>query len=150
MSNFVSIIIPCRNEEKFIAKCLDSILTQDYPQDKVEILIAEGMSTDKTREILSDYIKKYRAISFIDNLKKNIPAGLNLLVRQAKGDILIRIDAHNKYPKNYVSECVKALIEHHADNVGGLWISLPRIKYFDSPGYCYFNNINIRSRICFV
>ena len=64
---FVSIIIPCRNEEKYIAKCLDSILSQDYPKDKLEVLVVDGMSEDKTKEIVKDYSKKYPYIKLLEN-----------------------------------------------------------------------------------
>ncbi len=62
----VSIIIPCRNEEKFIGKCLDSIVANDYPKDKLEVLVSDGMSEDRTREIVKSYSEKYPFISLIE------------------------------------------------------------------------------------
>ena len=67
---FVSIIIPCRNEEKFIGQCLDSVLGQDYPREKTEILVVDGMSEDKTKEIVIEYTKQYSFIKVLDNYKK--------------------------------------------------------------------------------
>jgi glycosyltransferase involved in cell wall biosynthesis len=122
---FISIIIPCRNEEKFIAKCLDSILAQDYPHDYIEILIADGMSTDNTRKILQEYAARVSQIRWFENPKKIVPTGLNILIRESKGEIIIRMDAHNEYPIDYVSKCVKYLLEYQVDNVGGLWITRP-------------------------
>ena len=66
----VSIIIPCRNEKKFIGQCLDSLINQDYPQDKLEILIIDGASTDKTKNIVSSYLQKYKFIKLFENPKK--------------------------------------------------------------------------------
>ncbi|MFH0855449.1 MAG: glycosyltransferase [Candidatus Omnitrophota bacterium] len=121
----VSIIIPCRNEEKFIGKCLNSVLTQDYPQNQMEILVADGRSIDGTRKILDNYVLKFPLVRWLDNPKMIVPSGLNILIRQAKGEIIIRMDAHNKYPKDYISKCVKYLNEYRVDNVGGIWITLP-------------------------
>ncbi|MBE7447189.1 MAG: glycosyltransferase [Planctomycetia bacterium] len=66
----VSIIIPCRNEEKFISKCLDSIIAQDYPKDRIEVLVVDGKSNDKTRNVLKDYTDKYSFIKTLDNPKR--------------------------------------------------------------------------------
>jgi glycosyltransferase involved in cell wall biosynthesis len=126
MPKFVSIIIPCRNEEKFVGKCLDSVLAHDYPSDQMEVLIADGMSTDNTRKILEGYTQRFPQVRWFDNPKKIVPTGLNILIRQAEGEIIVRLDAHNEYPKDYISKCVHALIEYKADNVGGLWITRPR------------------------
>ena len=122
---FISIIIPCRNEEKFIGKCLDSILMQDYPHSSLEILVADGMSTDKTRDILMDYSSKYSFIRWVENPKKLASAALNIMIPQVNGEVIIRMDAHNEYAKDYISKCVRYLYEYQADNVGGVWITLP-------------------------
>lgn len=121
----VSIIIPTRNEEKYIAKCLQSILENDYPKNKIEILIVDGMSEDGTRDILNKYIRKYPFIKLVNNPKKIVPNALNIGINKAKGEIIMRIDAHNTYEKKYISKCVKYLEEHNVDNVGGVWITLP-------------------------
>ncbi len=109
----VSILIPCRNEEKFIAECLESVLAQDY-SDK-EILLVDGMSTDKTREIAG----KYKEVKILNNEKKITSSALNIGIKNAAGEIIIRMDAHAKYEKNYVSKCVYYLNKYKADNVGG-------------------------------
>ena len=70
----VSVIVPCRNEEKFISKCLDSIISQDFPKDELEVLVMDGMSEDKTREILTKYQKEYSFIKILDNPKKITPS----------------------------------------------------------------------------
>jgi len=124
----VSVIIPCRNEEKFISRCLDSIVTNDYPKEKLEVLIIDGMSDDKTREIIDGYIKQYSYIKLLDNHKKFTPFALNIGVKESKGEIIIRMDAHSTYKKDYISTCIKYLNEYDADNIGGIWKIIPREK----------------------
>ncbi|MCK4781649.1 glycosyltransferase family 2 protein [Candidatus Parcubacteria bacterium] len=121
MNNTISVIIPCRNEEKFIGQCLDSIITQDYPTKNLEILVIDGMSQDRTREI----IEKFK-IQIIDNPKKIIPCALNIGIKQARGEIIIRMDTNAIYAKNYISKCVSCLQKYKADNVGGVIKTLPK------------------------
>jgi glycosyltransferase involved in cell wall biosynthesis len=115
----VSIIIPCRNEEKFIATCLDSIIANDYAKDKLEVLVVDGMSEDGVRDIIRQYTKQYPFIRLLDNPKKITPCALNIGIKNASGEIIMRMDAHNTYDKEYVSKCIKYLKERNADNVGG-------------------------------
>lgn len=122
---FVSIIIPCRNERNFINACLDSIIAQDYSKEKIEVFVVDGMSDDGTKEIVKEYIDRYQFINILDNSKKIVPTALNIGIQNARGDIIIRIDAHNIYEKDYVSKCVKYLQEYDVDNVGGIWVTLP-------------------------
>jgi len=121
----VSVIIPCRNEERFISKCLDSIIINDYPQERLEVLVVDGMSEDKTREIVRKYSEKYSFLKLIENQKKIIPAAMNIGIRESKGEIIIKMDAHTCYEKDYISKCVKHLKESGADNVGGVLLTLP-------------------------
>ena len=116
---FVSIIIPCRNEEKYIGKCLQSIIEQNYPKDNLEVLVVDGMSEDRTREIVENYSQKYSFIKLFDNPKKFTPFGLNIGIKEAKGEIIMRMDAHAGYEKDYISKCVRYLENYDADNVGG-------------------------------
>jgi len=122
---FVSIIIPCRNEEDYIIPCLDSILAQDYPKDRLEILVADGMSTDRTKQLLLDYVKNHPTVHCFDNPKKIVTMGLNILIKKANGDLIARMDAHTKFPTDYISKCVRYSQEHKVDNVGGIIITLP-------------------------
>jgi glycosyltransferase involved in cell wall biosynthesis len=124
-NNFISIIIPCRNEDKYIGKCLDSIIDNDYPKNALEVLVVDGMSEDGTRNIVEKYCKKYPFITLIDNCKKIVPTALNIGIQKAREDIIIRMDAHNVYSKDYISKCVKYLNEYNVDNVGGIWVTLP-------------------------
>lgn len=122
---FLSIIIPCRDEERYIGKCLDSLISQDYPKDNLEILVVDGMSKDKTGEIVKRYIKQYPFIELLENPQRFTPFGLNIGIKKAKGEIITRIDAHASYKEDYISKCVKYLKEYEADNVGGVMKTLP-------------------------
>lgn len=126
----VSIIIPCRNEENFIAKCLDSVVNNDYPKHMYEILVVDGMSEDKTREIVNEYCKKSPLVRIVDNPKKIVPTGLNIGIQSAKGEVIIRMDAHAIYDKSYIKKSVDYLNRYSADNVGGIWRIIPRKSSF--------------------
>jgi len=128
MQPLVSVIIPCRNEEKFISKCLDSIINNDYPKEKMEVLVVDGMSEDRTREIIEKFKAKNEKlkIKVLDNPKKFTPFALNIGIKETKGDIIMRMDAHATYDNKYISKGVKYLNEYDADNVGGVCKIMPR------------------------
>lgn len=121
----VTIIVPCRNEEEHIAPCLDSMLASEYPLDRMEILVLDGMSNDGTRTILGTYAGAHRSILVLDNPRGITPAALNLGIRAASGDIIIRMDAHVAYPPDYIPRLVTGLLESGADNVGGVLETVP-------------------------
>ena len=123
--SFVSVIIPCRNEERFIAICLDSIIAQNYPKNKLEILVVDGMSRDRTRKIIKEFSKRNQFIKLLDNSKRITPVAFNIGIKHAKGDIVMIMSAHVTYKKDYMSKCVKYLERYKADNVGGILITLP-------------------------
>ena len=122
----VTVIMPCRDEMNYIAACLDSILANDYPKDLLEVLVIDGMSNDGTRAVIQRYCDKHSNIRMLDNPKQFVPSALNLAIREAKGDIIIRVDAHSHYDKDYIAKSVWALNTHKADNAGGIWIIVPR------------------------
>ena len=78
MTKTVSVIIPCRNEENFIGKCIDSFMRQSYPRELITVVIADGMSTDNTRSVINEYKSKYGNIILVDNLELTAPKGMNL------------------------------------------------------------------------
>lgn len=122
----LSVICPIYNEEKYIPQFLDSILQQDYPKDDLEILLVDGMSKDRTRDIISEYAAKYPCLRLVDNPQQAVPYAMNNGIKNAKGEIIIRLDAHAEYPSNYFSVLVKKLNElEGAENVGGVCITLP-------------------------
>lgn len=117
----ITIICPIYNEEKYITECIDSIITQDYPKNDLEVLFVDGMSTDKTREIIRTYSEKYSFIHLLDNPKKIVPCAMNIGIKASKGDIIIRLDGHALYPSNYFSDLVRwHELLPDAWNVGGL------------------------------
>ena len=121
----VSVIVPCRNEERYIARCLDSIMATDYPGDRLEVLVVDGRSEDRTRTILAEYVDRYPIIRVLDNPGRIQPIALNIGIRAAAGEILLRMDAHALYPKNYISDLVASLQDSGADNVGGVLVTAP-------------------------
>ena len=118
----ISITLPIRNEADFIQRGLAALLSQDYT-GSMEILIADGMSTDDTREKIHSLIASFSAsqpsVILIDNPGKIVPTGINIALRQSKGDIIIRVDGHTIISPDYVRQCVDALQRTNADNVGG-------------------------------
>ena len=123
---FVSIIIPCRNEEKFISQCLDSLINQDYPKDKLEILVIDGASTDRTKDVISSYTQKYKFIKLFENSRKTTPISMNIGIKNALGEIVTKTDAHTIYPQNYVSKSIKYLSEYKTACVGGIAKAMPK------------------------
>ncbi|MBI3334999.1 MAG: glycosyltransferase family 2 protein [Candidatus Portnoybacteria bacterium] len=121
----VSIIIPCRNEENYIAQCLDSLAAQNYPKERLEVLVVDGLSEDGTRNKVKPYTKRYPFIKLLDNSSRIIPVAMNIGIKNAKGDVIMKMDAHASYPKDYVSKCVNALRQYDADNAGGMLITKP-------------------------
>ena len=105
----LSVICPIYNEEKYISQFLDSLLQQDYPKNDLEILLVDGMSKDKTRDIVAGYIAKYPFIRLIDNPDKIVPYAMNRGIDAAKGDIIMRLDAHASYQPDYFSVLVNGL-----------------------------------------
>ena len=121
----LSVICPIYNEEKYIARCVESILAQDYPREQMEVLFMDGMSTDKTRDILARYAAQYPFIRVEDNPERIVPYAMNRGILASCGDVIIRLDAHAFYPENYFSTLVRSLEELHADNVGAVCKTLP-------------------------
>lgn len=115
----VSVILPVRNEGEYLPRALDSVIDQDYPSERIEILIADGRSTDGTRQIIEEYQEKVPSLSLIDNPGLIVPKGMNLAMRKAKGDIFIRVDGHCEIASDYVRRCVGYLQRGLADGVGG-------------------------------
>jgi glycosyltransferase involved in cell wall biosynthesis len=119
----VSVIIPCRNEEKTIHLVLDAIYGQSYPHELLQVVIADGFSEDSTREKIADFKTAHPELDLlvVDNPQRIIPAGLNAAIRASSGDIIVRMDAHSIPNPDYVARCVDALERNIAQNVGGVW-----------------------------
>src|SRR2546422_10081674 len=117
--------MPCRNEAPYIAACLESVLATDYPLDRVELLVVDGRSDDGTRAIVERYAARHSCVQLIDNPARITPTALNTAIRVAKGELIVRMDAHVIYPRDYLPRLVSALQETGADNVGGVVVTLP-------------------------
>ena len=119
----VSLIIPCHNEKDYIESCVQSLLAQDLPGGNFEIIVADGLSNDGTRDILAWLAGEYACLRLVDNPGRIVSTGLNTAIRAARGKIIVRIDVHTLYAPDYVSQCIAVLQETGADNVGGPWVA---------------------------
>jgi glycosyltransferase involved in cell wall biosynthesis len=126
MKPFVSVIIPCRNEARFLGRCLDSLLKGDYPGGRMEILVVDGGSSDGTRELIATYRHRDARVRLVENPQGVTPWGLNHGIDAAVGDIIARVDAHASVAVDYLSLCVEHLEASGADNVGGSMRTLPQ------------------------
>lgn len=133
---FITAMIVARNEEIYIEKCFKSLLEQSYPADRYEILIIDGMSTDRTVAVAKEVEKKYATrydqgqlyskvqVRYFDNPKKILAAGWNLGIQNAKGDYVVRIDAHAYADKDFLLNSMKTMLEvGDAVCVGGAMIT---------------------------
>jgi cellulose synthase/poly-beta-1,6-N-acetylglucosamine synthase-like glycosyltransferase len=125
----VTIAMPAYNEERYIEACIASVQAQDYPADRIEILVADGRSTDKTRELLAAMSVRDPRIKMIDNPEKLQAAGLGHIVKAATGDVIVRMDVHAEYAPDYVRKCVETLEKTGADNVGGAQRAMARSPF---------------------
>ncbi|MGH9545865.1 MAG: glycosyltransferase family 2 protein [Terriglobales bacterium] len=115
----VSVVIPMRNEQEHAEKCLLSLLQQTYPGDRYELLVVDGNSSDQSLEIVQRLQASYPNLRLLHNPAGIVPISMNLGIRNSRGEIVVRADAHTLYPAEYVERCVRYLQETSADNVGG-------------------------------
>lgn len=112
--------MPIRNEAKYIERSLGAVLRQDYPASRLEVLVVDGRSTDATREIVSRLAGRYANVRLLDNPRQIQAAALNVGIRAARGEIIVRVDGHTFIEPDYVSACARHLLAGDADNVGGM------------------------------
>jgi glycosyltransferase involved in cell wall biosynthesis len=128
MSDFMliaSIVIPMRNEEKYIERCLDSVLANTVPHEQFEIIVVDGDSTDRSRELVIAKAAEFSCIRLLRNPKQTVSPGLNLAISQSTGRYIIRLDAHSVYPPDYIAKCIDELQRTGAAVVGGRCITRP-------------------------
>lgn len=142
---FVTVLVPCRNEAGFIERCLTSVLENGYPLDRLELVVIDGMSDDGTRAILQRMAGPHAALRLIDNPGKTTPKAMNLGIRAAQGDPILRVDAHACLEPGYIRRCVEALEEsarrglrRHGDGAG--------IRRLDGGGDCVGARASLRGR----
>jgi len=121
----VSIVIPARNEENTIQRCIDSLAKSDYPKNRLEIIVVDGMSEDGTVEVVKRLSAENSQIRLLPNEKKITPVARNIGVKAARGDYIMFFDAHSTASSDYVRKCVELMQETGADNVGGVLKTLP-------------------------
>jgi len=121
----VSVIVLCRNEERRIEACLNTLIANDYPKERLEILVIDGRSEDGSRRIVERMASGSPFVRIVDNPRKIIPAACNIGTREAKGEFIMVVGAHAKYSSDYIRKCVDALIRYRACNAGGIWRILP-------------------------
>lgn len=114
----VTVVLPIRNEAAFIARCFDALAKQDYPSDRMEVVIADGMSTDGTRDIVAAACAQHATWRMIDNPGRIVPTGLNAAMAAARGEIIARVDGHCEIAPDYIRRCVQHL-QNGVDAVGG-------------------------------
>jgi len=117
---FVTILVPSRNEARFIRDCLLSILANSYPKDLTEVLVIDGLSDDGTRKEVERIAADSMRVKMVDNPRRTTPCALNVGIQQAKGDVVVRMDAHATYPQDYISKLIDWQRKSGADNVGGI------------------------------
>ena len=121
----VSIVIPARNEENTIQRCIDSLAKSDYPKNRLEIIVVDGMSEDGTVEVVKRLSAENSQIRLLPNEKKITPVARNIGVKAAQGDYIMFFDAHSTASSDYIRKCVELMQETGADNVGGVLKTLP-------------------------
>jgi succinoglycan biosynthesis protein ExoA len=115
----VSVIIPCRNEARCIGRCLDSVLASEYPREWLEVIVADGMSQDGTRERVDWYAARDGRVRRINNPSRTTPRALNLAIRAAQGHFVLRLDAHASIAPDYIARALRNIEASGADCVGG-------------------------------
>ncbi len=116
---FISVVMVVRNEGPFIARSLEQVLNQDYPRDRMEIIVADGLSDDNTRDVLAEYQRKYPFIQVVDNHGRIVASGLNVAIDRAQGELIVRIDGHGEVATDFVSQVVRLMDEHPEAWSGG-------------------------------
>lgn len=115
---FVTVVMPVRNEAKSIRQSLGAVLAQDYPWNRYEVVVADGMSDDNTRDLIKE-IAAGRDVQIVDNLGRIAPSGMNAAIRSSRGEIIVRVDGHCEIAPDYVRTCVELLSTRECAGVGG-------------------------------
>ncbi|NDH65859.1 MAG: glycosyltransferase family 2 protein [Microbacteriaceae bacterium] len=138
----ISVILPVLNEEQHLRASVESVLSQNYPSD-IEILIALGPSTDNTHEIAAELAASESRIRLVSNPLGKTTIGMNECIRQAKNDVIVRVDAHSELGENYLSRGVEILLETQADEVGGIMAAAGRSAFQKAVAWAYTSRFGV-------
>ncbi len=133
----VTAIIPSRNEYGYINRCLESMVTCDYPKDRLEVIVTDGMSDDGTRSVVERFCRDYPWIRLLDNPKRILASAWNVGIKAARGDIVVALNAHGVFNPSYISTCVRHLrSDSHIDCVGGVVKAVPKHDTLSGRSIC--------------
>ncbi len=121
----VSILLPMRNEEGYVERCLTSVLAQLGDRSDVEVLCIDGASEDRTADIVREVATRDPRVRLVHNPDRIVPSGMNRGLREARGDVIVRLDTHSEYAPDYIEQCLAVLQRTGADNVGGYIRTVP-------------------------
>lgn len=140
----ISVIIPCRNEEKYIGDCLISLLSQENLRNRLEILVVDGMSTDNSREIVQELSKINPQIRLIDNATKTTPHALNIGIQESQSEFIAILGAHAEYASNYLTNCLGLINQHpEVSCVGGPIKSIGKSSFGKAVALAMSNPIGV-------
>lgn len=141
---YLSVLLVVRNEERYIADLLNNVLNQDKASYKMELVVVDGDSTDRTTEIVSSYANKYPQIKLIQNPQKTLPIGWNLGIAHAEGDYVLRIDGHTSIPTDFLASYAEVIAQYpEADVVGGIIQSRGSGKQGKLNEYVYSHQLGV-------
>ena len=135
MNYKVAVVIPTLNEEKFIARCLDSVIAQSYPFNDMDVMVVDGGSKDRTKDIVEEYKRKYQNIRFLNNPGRIQSIAFNIGVHSSDAPYIVRLDAHATYNHRYIEKCIEKFSANaevlgcspeFVGNVGGVWNIRPQ------------------------
>lgn len=142
MDKQIAVIIPTLNEERFIGGLLDSIISQSYPFNQLDVMVVDGGSVDATKEIVNNYASRYDNIRLIENKKKIQSAAFNIGVKNSDAPFVIRLDAHAKYDIKYIEICYELLRNNpEYGNVGGVCAILPQHSHIQAQANAIVNKV---------
>ena len=116
----VSVVMPIRNEANFIERSLGAVLAQDYPAEKLELLVVDGMSDDGTRDVVRRLLADRPNAQLLDNPERLVTPAINIGIKNMHGEVMVLVGGHTVVASDYVRQCVWALVETGADCAGGV------------------------------
>ncbi len=120
----VSVVIPMYNEARNIRRCVESILGQTYPTERLEVIVVDGISDDGSRDILKELSEQHENVHFFDNPLRITPRALNIGIQNARGDVIIILGAHTKINPDFIERNIELMLERGEVCTGGTQINI--------------------------